>query len=81
MTQRKVGNYVLKAQTKGELDTLEKHMNLLDYRTESFATYFHVWYVNERKVYCFPKEKYFVSRDGVSNYAIALLQYVGHEFK
>ena len=78
MTSKKVNNYELKAQSKTELDHIEELMNSEKYYTEEFQKYFHVWVQESVGVFFFIKEKYFVSRNGVANYAIALLQYGGN---
>lgn len=78
MTTKKVNNYELKAQSKTELDHIEELMNKAEYYKEEFQKYFHVWIQEGVGVFFFIKEKYFVSRNGVANYAIAMLQYGGN---
>ena len=75
MTTKVIRNYELKAQSKTELDKIEKLMESEEYYKKDFLEYFHVWVQEGVGVFYFPKEKYFVSRSGISNYAIALLQY------
>ena len=75
MVTRRVRNYEVKANSKAEVDAIEKHMTNEDYLSEDFKKYFHVWLRKNVGVYYFIKEKYFVSRGNVTNYAIALLEY------
>ena len=77
MLYKQIRNYQVRATTYHDLDSIEKHMTEEDYMSEDFRKYFNVWKANGTSVYYFPKERYFESRDGVKNYAIALLQYVG----
>ena len=78
MTTKKVNNYELKAQSKTELDHIEELWLKAEYYKEEFQKYFHVWIQEGVGVFFFIKEKYFVSRNGVANYAIAMLQYGGN---
>lgn len=75
MVKRQIRNYIVKAQSNAELDKIEYHMETEEYYKEDFRKYFHVWVHEGTGVYYFIKEKYFVSRDGVTNYALALLSY------
>lgn len=78
MTSKLIRNYEIKAQSKTELDHIEELMSKEEYYKEEFQKYFHVWVQESVGVFYFPKEKYFVSRNGIANYAIALLQYGGN---
>lgn len=78
MTTKQIRNYEIKAQSKTELDKIEQLMEKEEYYREEFQNYFHVWVQQGIGVFYFPKEKYFVSRNGIANYAIALLQYGGN---
>lgn len=75
MVIKDVRNYKIKAQSYDEVEKIEKLMDTEEYYREEFRKYFHVWVQSGTGVYYFIKEKYFVSRNGISNYAIALLQY------
>lgn len=75
MVCKQVRNYVIKTQSKVELDKIENLMETEKWNTEEFQKYFHVWAKAGYGIFYFPKEKYFYSRDGVTNYAIALQQY------
>ena len=75
MVFKQVRNYVIKAQSKAELEKMENLMETEDWNTEEFQKYFHVWAKAGYGIFYFPKEKFFHSRDGVTSYPIALLQY------
>lgn len=75
MVIKEVRNYKIKAQSNAEVEKIEQMMETEEYYKEEFRKYFHVWVQQGTGVYYFIKEKYFVSRNGISNYAIALLQY------
>ena len=75
MVTKCIRNYEVKGQSYAEVEKIEKMMQTEDYFKEEFRKYFHVWIKTNVGVFYFIKEKYFVSRNGVTNYAIALLQY------
>lgn len=75
MVTRTVRNYEIKAQSKAELDTIERMYETETYTSPEFRKYFDVWFEPGNGIYYFIKPKYFVSRNGVTNYAIALLEY------
>ena len=74
MEQRTVGRFVLQGGRR-QLDEMSELLNSECYKSKKFKKYFYVWVHYDTGVYFFPKEKYFVSRDGETNYAVALLQY------
>ena len=76
MVKKLIRNYMVKAQSNAQLSKIEEHMEKEDYMNPDFQEYFHVWKANKSRIYYFIKEKFFVNRCGVENYAIALLQYV-----
>lgn len=78
MVTKLVRNYEIKAQSKTELERIAELMDTEEYYKEEFRKYFHVWVQDNIGVFYFIKEKYFLSRNGITNYAIALLQYGGN---
>lgn len=75
MLYAKVRNYEIRALAKKDLDKMVQLMDTDDYKDPEFQNYFHLWMQEGTGLFYFPKEKHFVSRDGVKNYALALLQY------
>lgn len=79
MEKRKIYSYTLKG-TKKQLDEMQECMNQECYETKTFQKYFYIWVFAGLGRCYFPKEKYFVERDGETHYAIALINYASlHE--
>ena len=75
MVTREINNYVVKAQSHKELDLIQDFLTNATYTHPDFKTYFHVWSESNTRIFYFIKEKYFISRDGVTNYPVALMRY------
>lgn len=74
MEQRTIGRFVLQG-GKNQLNEMSELLDFEFYESEKFKKYFYVWVHCGTGIYFFPREKYFVSRDGETNYVVALLQY------
>ena len=70
---RKLFSYELKG-SKKELDEMYKLMNYEDFYNPLFKKYFHLW-VGLYGFYYFPKQEYFVSKDGINDYNLAYRNY------
>ena len=77
MTTKIMGDYEIKGTEKQVNEIYHMYMfESLNRRTfKMYKKYFNIWVHNGTGIYAFPKEKYFVSRKGETNYAVALLQY------
>ena len=66
MVTKLVRNYEIKAQSKTELERIAELMDTEEYYKEEFRKYFHVWVQDNIGVFYFIKEKYFLSRNGIT---------------
>lgn len=84
MVIKEVNNYKLKTVSNAEMNELtsmiETGIEKAD--PERIKVYFHSWVLKhgdgQTLIYYFPKERYFVNRNGEENYIVALLQYIGY---
>lgn len=76
MVKKQIRNYQLKSYSNKEMEEIEQCMLKEDIDSEMFQKYFHVFKIPNVGIFYFIKERHFESRDGETNYAIALLNYV-----
>lgn len=83
MVTKTVGNYTLKTVSNAEMNELSSLIlnGCENADPKLVERYFHSWklksYTGKISIYYFPKERYFVSRLGEENYAVAMLRYSG----
>lgn len=84
MVIKDIDHYKLKTVSNAEMNELTTMMQggLENAAPDRVKIYFHSWTLKHPDgrtlIYFFPRERYFVSRAGESDYIIALLQYIGY---
>lgn len=76
--EKQIYCYRLKGSEK-ELNEMKEIINNDGFDMKNCSKYFYTWVIEGLGRFMFPKEKYFVSRDGESNYIIALMKYGSKE--